>query len=153
MWAHLLFISSVSYSSFVKVSRAVAGKNSPQPAGGWALCHTVSLPSPGRNKHGFPSVSLCIAGAQPAARLHVEPRAASSACSYRAAGRSPARRLPPKHVDAHAAFSSAAKLILSKSRDQGPHKEPTPFSLGDLSALPIGNLLRAWKFHGDYSQV
>lgn len=80
-----------------------------------------------------------------------------SGCAWRAAssaaGSHPARRLPPKHVDAHAAFSSTAKLFLSKSRDQGPQKEPTCFSLRSLSILPTGKLLGAWKFHSNYSQV
>lgn len=97
---------------------------------GWPCATLFSLASLSRNKHGFPSVSLCIVGSQPAAWLLVEQRAASSACSYWAAGSDPARLLPPKHVDAHAAFSSTAKLFPSKSRDQGPHKEPVPFSSG-----------------------
>lgn len=59
--ACLLPTSSVSRSSFVKVSRAVAGKNKAQQApGGWALCHAVIPSSLGRNKHGFPSMSLWL---------------------------------------------------------------------------------------------
>ena len=128
----------------LRFPKQLLGKTTPTSHLEGGPCATVSsLPSLGRNKHGFPSVSLCIAGARPAAWLRVEQRAASSACSYRAAGSDPARRLPPKHVDAHAAFSSTAKLFLSKSRDQGPHKEPTAFSLGDLSTLPTRKLLRA----------
>lgn len=59
--AHVLPTSSVSHSSFVKVSRAVAEKNKAhQPPGGWALCHTVIPSSLGRNKHSSPSVSLWL---------------------------------------------------------------------------------------------
>lgn len=94
----------------------------------------------------LPSVSLCAAGARPAVWLCVESCFLSSWLS-------PREELPPKHVEAHAAFSSTAKLFLSKSRDQGPQKEPTSFSLRSLSILPTGKCLCAWKFHSNYSQV
>lgn len=110
----------------------------------WAPRRCLFVASAGITR--LPSVSLSTAGTPPAAWLCW--RAASSA-----AGSQPARRLPPKHVDAHAAFSSAAKLFLSKSWDQGPQKVPACFSLRSLSILPTGKLLRAWKFHSNYSQV